>query len=158
MGVALKRVIECAEILNKRPRPMCRDCADECGVCPHDGLDCDMRKLFADARAELAAVPSAPTEAPSVRDSALEEAANLCVLIGMDWYEAGETKKLNAAEYCAAAIRALQGKPEAPTLECPECGTDRLKHPCPRMADECAMVADAHLLGKPEAPKGGSHG
>lgn len=55
-GEALKRVIECAEILNKRPHPMCRDCADEDGICPHDGLSCDMRKLFADARAELAAL------------------------------------------------------------------------------------------------------
>lgn len=49
----LARAIDCLEILNKRPRPMCRDCADEDGVCPHDGLDCDMRKLIADARAAL---------------------------------------------------------------------------------------------------------
>lgn len=50
---ALFRVIECAEILNMRPRPMCRDCADEDGTCPNSGLECDMRKLFADARAVL---------------------------------------------------------------------------------------------------------
>lgn len=47
----LRRVIECAETLNERPRPMCRDCADENGTCPNSGLECDMRKLFADAKA-----------------------------------------------------------------------------------------------------------
>lgn len=47
----LRRLIECAEILDKRPRPMCRDCADENGTCPNGGLECDMRKLFADAKA-----------------------------------------------------------------------------------------------------------
>lgn len=39
------------------------------------------------------------------------------------------------------------------TLECPTCGVDRLKEPCPGMADECAMVADAHLL-QPATPSG----
>jgi hypothetical protein len=52
-GKVLSRAIDCLEILNKRPRPMCRDCADEDGVCPHDKLDCDMRKLISDARAAL---------------------------------------------------------------------------------------------------------
>lgn len=47
----LRRVIECAEILDKRPRPMCRDCADKNGTCPNSGLECDMRKLFAAAKA-----------------------------------------------------------------------------------------------------------
>lgn len=46
----LRRLIECAEKLDARPRPMCRDCADEDGVCPNSGLECDMRKLFADAK------------------------------------------------------------------------------------------------------------
>ena len=47
----LRRLIECAEKLNERPRPMCRDCADENGTCPNSGLECDMPKLFADAKA-----------------------------------------------------------------------------------------------------------
>lgn len=46
----LRRLIECAEKLNERPRPMCRDCADENGTCPNSGLECDMGKLFADAK------------------------------------------------------------------------------------------------------------
>jgi hypothetical protein len=46
----LRRLIECAETLDARPRPMCRDCADENGTCPNSGLECDMRKLFADAK------------------------------------------------------------------------------------------------------------
>ncbi len=50
----LRRLIECAEELDKRPRPMCRDCADENGTCQNGGLECDMRKLFADARTLLA--------------------------------------------------------------------------------------------------------
>ncbi|MFL9880837.1 hypothetical protein PQR63_20735 [Herbaspirillum rhizosphaerae] len=57
----LTRVIDCLEILNARPRPMCRDCADECGVCPHDDLDCDMAGLIASARALLSAPPAAET-------------------------------------------------------------------------------------------------
>jgi hypothetical protein len=35
-------------------------------------------------------------------------------------------------------------------MKCPTCGVDRFKKPCPNMADECPMVADAHLL-KPAA-------
>jgi hypothetical protein len=47
----LRRLIECAEALDKRPRPLCRDCADEDGTCPNgDKLECDMGKLFADAK------------------------------------------------------------------------------------------------------------
>lgn len=38
-------------------------------------------------------------------------------------------------------------------LTCPGCGTDRMKSPCPRMQNECAMVADAHLIAAdPSAP------
>lgn len=33
-----------------------------------------------------------------------------------------------------------------PVMTCPQCGVDRLKSPCPGMAGECAMVADAHLI------------
>jgi len=50
----LTRAIDCLEILDKRPRPMCRDCADEDGTCPHGGLECDMRGLIKDARAIIA--------------------------------------------------------------------------------------------------------
>ncbi len=50
----LSRAIDCLEILNKRPRPMCRDCADEDGTCQHGGLACDMRGLIAESRACIA--------------------------------------------------------------------------------------------------------
>lgn len=69
---ALRRLIECAEILNKRPRPMCRDCGDEDGTCPNSGLECDMRTLLAKNKAlyNRLAAPSAPgtPEAPSTVD------------------------------------------------------------------------------------------
>ena len=35
---------------------------------------------------------------------------------------------------------------QAATMMCPQCGVDRFKLPCPGTADDCAMVADAHLL------------
>jgi hypothetical protein len=66
---ALRRLIECAEILDKRPRPMCRDCADEAGACPNSGLECDMCALLAKNKAlyNRLAAPSAPgtPEAPA---------------------------------------------------------------------------------------------
>ncbi len=34
-------------------------------------------------------------------------------------------------------------------LPCPQCGVDRLKAPCPGLAGECAMIADAHLIESP---------
>lgn len=46
---------------------------------------------------------------------------------------------------------AAQGGGVQAELTCPDCGVDRLKSPCPRMADECAMVGDAHLLDAPSA-------
>lgn len=70
-NTVLSRAIDCLEILDKRPRPMCRDCADECGVCPNGGLECDMRKLIADARAAIAppvAAASAATPGASFSD------------------------------------------------------------------------------------------
>lgn len=47
------RVLDCLEILNARPRPMCRDCADcsNDGVCSNDGLNCSMTGLITKARA-----------------------------------------------------------------------------------------------------------
>jgi hypothetical protein len=51
----LSRAIDCLQILAARPRPLCRDCADADGVCPTTGLDCDLPRLMADARAALAA-------------------------------------------------------------------------------------------------------
>lgn len=57
----ITRAAECLDILNGRPRPMCRDCADENGICPNGGLDCDMRKLIAHVRA-IAAAPSASAQ------------------------------------------------------------------------------------------------
>jgi len=65
IDTALIRVIECAEILNKRPRPMCRDCADEDGICPSSGLNCDMAQLFKEARAHIAQ-RAASADAPAL--------------------------------------------------------------------------------------------
>lgn len=48
---ALRVAIDALEILDRRPRPLCRDCADENGTCPTSGLPCDMGKCIADARA-----------------------------------------------------------------------------------------------------------
>ena len=64
--VALVRAVDCLEILNKRPRPMCRDCADHDGICPSGGMDCDMRTLIAKARTALAAHP---TNCPQAGDA-----------------------------------------------------------------------------------------
>lgn len=69
----LRRLIECAEVLNTRPRPMCRDCADENETCPNSGLECDMRKLFADAKAlhnKLASPATAPAPVSGMPDLA----------------------------------------------------------------------------------------
>lgn len=59
----VERLIANVEILDQRPRPICRDCADCNGVCD-SGLDCDIRALVEEARAMLAA-PIAQT-APQV--------------------------------------------------------------------------------------------
>lgn len=66
---ALKMAIDALEILDRRPRPMCRDCADEDGTCPSSGLPCDMGATIRNARDALATHPAAgavhgPTEAP----------------------------------------------------------------------------------------------
>ena len=46
----LSRLIANLEILNERPRPQCRDCADCFGVCTSSGLDCDMQELIEKAK------------------------------------------------------------------------------------------------------------
>lgn len=56
----VERLIANVEILDQRPRSMCRDCADCNGVC-ESGLDCDIPRLIEEARAMLAA-PIAQTE------------------------------------------------------------------------------------------------
>lgn len=44
------------------------------------------------------------------------------------------------------------------SMFCPQCGVDRLKAPCPGMADECAMMADAYLLdGDKQGAQGDSN-
>lgn len=63
--VTFSSVLNCLEILDKRQRPLCRDCADECGTCPTSGLVCDMRGLIAEARALLAAAPQPAQQLPS---------------------------------------------------------------------------------------------
>lgn len=50
---ALRIAVDALEILNRRPRPMCRDCADENGTCPSSGLPCDIGAVIRDARAAL---------------------------------------------------------------------------------------------------------
>ena len=54
--------IDALEILNRRPRPMCRDCADENGTCPSSGLPCDMSAVIRNARNALAAPASREQE------------------------------------------------------------------------------------------------
>lgn len=49
----LGRLVVNVEILDKRPRSICRDCADYNGVCP-SGLDCDISALTKELRALLA--------------------------------------------------------------------------------------------------------
>jgi hypothetical protein len=56
---ALRNTLLIAETLDKRPRPLCRDCADNDGVCPTTGMPCDTRAVFAAARAALSAPPPA---------------------------------------------------------------------------------------------------
>lgn len=56
----LSRAIDCLALLAARPRPLCRECGDNNGRCPTTGLDCDLPKLIADARAALAAAPEVP--------------------------------------------------------------------------------------------------
>lgn len=58
------RVLACLRVLNERPRPMCRDCADGDGIiCAESGLNCDMRALIAEAmNLLLAAAPKGESE------------------------------------------------------------------------------------------------
>ena len=70
---ALRIAVDALEILNRRPRPMCRDCADENGTCPGSGLPCDMVAVIRDARAALAG--AAQGAEPSALRGALEEIA-----------------------------------------------------------------------------------
>lgn len=48
---AITRALECLVILDARPSPLCRDCADFGPICPNSGLNCDMPKLISDAQA-----------------------------------------------------------------------------------------------------------
>jgi hypothetical protein len=48
-----------------------------------------------------------------------------------------------------AKLVAIQPQAAAGKMDCPSCGKDRFKEPCPNMADECPMIADAHLLAPP---------
>jgi hypothetical protein len=101
------------------------------------------KRMWAGAASALAA--SAPAEAPSVRDQALEEAARICD----QQAERAPTSPGSArADACAAAIRALQGKPEAATA--PVC-----KHhafPAGASPRTCARRGKGPCIGgKPEA-------
>ncbi len=75
-------LLTCALVLDKRPRPACRDCADEAGRCPSTGLACDMRKLFVDSRAVIERLTASPPP-PESEELAklLEEAARYRELI-----------------------------------------------------------------------------
>lgn len=85
---ALRIAIDALAILSRRPRPMCRDCADENGTCPGTGLPCDIPAVIANARAALASRFKEPGgEAPRAlpetmdRDEMLKyysSYANLC--------------------------------------------------------------------------------
>lgn len=74
----VERLIANVEILDQRPRPMCRDCADCNGVCD-SGLDCDIPALVEEARAMLAA-PIAQTEQQPSTDALINGAKALLAL------------------------------------------------------------------------------
>lgn len=60
---AIDVALNALEILDRRPRPMCRDCADENGTCPSSGLPCDMSAVIRGARAAAkSAAPAAVSE------------------------------------------------------------------------------------------------
>ncbi|MEQ8308060.1 MAG: hypothetical protein RIA09_16000 [Hoeflea sp.] len=40
-GEAWGKLLQLWEELGDGPSPMCRDCADSCGICPHSKLPCD---------------------------------------------------------------------------------------------------------------------
>lgn len=100
------------------------------------------------------AATSAPTEAPSVRKQALEEAARICDEENRDYPSPGPCR-------CADAIRALAGKPEVPSTavitdaqitagaaircDCPE--------PKPIGRNAAIDVFHAMVEAQPEAPK-----
>ncbi|MCS4508924.1 hypothetical protein [Xylophilus ampelinus] len=58
----LQQALDALTILDARPSPMCRDCADCRGpTCPSSGLPCDMDRLLNQLRAALAAQPRSTT-------------------------------------------------------------------------------------------------
>ncbi len=70
-------------------------------------------------------------------------------------YDLQSTQGAWQAWQARASLSSPAERQEAEALICPDCGKDRLKEPRPRMADECAMVADTHLLPPtPSAPSG----
>lgn len=50
---ALRTIINAVRILSQRPRPLCRDCADEDGTCPTSGLPCDLPAAIVAAEGAL---------------------------------------------------------------------------------------------------------
>lgn len=104
-------------------------------------------------------VPEAPTAAQASEVSYIDRRTEQIRLSHANADSKGKIQLRNEVECLLAHIALLKSERAAPVAEakmlpCPDCGTDRLKDPCPRMADECAMVADAHLLAVPvaEAP------
>lgn len=72
----LQRLVANLEILDRRPREMCRDCADNDGVCPNSGLDCDMDALLNEARQAIAALtPGSAAGVGEVTDAEVERAS-----------------------------------------------------------------------------------
>jgi hypothetical protein len=69
------------------------------------------------------------------RSTAQEEPAKHCKFCGGMGCEACSYQEAASTAQAASA-----------KMECPICGVDRFKEPCPNMADECPMIADAHLL------------
>jgi len=136
----LRRLIECAEKLDERPRPMCRDCADEDGTCPNSGLECDMGKLFANAKtlhnklaAHAASSVAAPVESelPPLAETLKRVASRLqsfadrlCndTALG-EKYEGDEAELRTAIGYlrqCARAPQPDQARFTAESIDTPE--------------------------------------
>ncbi len=118
--------IDALEILNRRPRPVCRDCADENGTCPGSGLPCDMLAVIRNARFALAAPTAAVGASAHKSSTALAQACDLLSMsIGTLMsakQKIGYVDRSPIARLIAEAVEFLRPWPEqmpatAPTLQ-----------------------------------------
>jgi hypothetical protein len=101
---ALRNTLLIAETLDKRPRPLCRDCADNDGVCPTTGMPCDTRAVFAAARAALSAPP--PAQGDALREALQEAECALSLMVSYGHCEGDREVGRDAAQ-----VRAVDALP-----------------------------------------------